>query len=255
MVSHAHVHSEAMPALQEVFRHRCRLPPATAGNALVAMADLSEWMPWRAEAETLLSAAERERVARKRRPQDREQLILAYALHRLFLAAIWRIAPQEVPLGRDAEGRPRLGDRGGRTSLSHAAGAAAFAFCSEGVVGIDVESRERIGAMAEIAGQVAHPDELARLAMPPARDEHLLALWVRKEAFLKAVGVGLVCEMNGFHAAEGAVLETRLAESEYRDCEGTEALRVQTLPLHAGFLLAVAAPPALRVEAIRLSPH
>jgi 4'-phosphopantetheinyl transferase len=40
----------------------------------------------------------------------------------------------------------------------------------------------------------------------PARSGALLALWVRKEAFLKAAGIGLQCEMASFAAPDNALL-------------------------------------------------
>lgn len=238
-------------SLRAAFTRGWRVPPA---GVVVGLADLSDWHPWHEQADALLSDAERQRVARKRMPADREQLALTYALHRLFLGAVLDLPPADVPLGRDHEGRPRLGIDGARTSLSHASGVAAFAFCATGVVGVDVEPRGRATVMAEIETRVAHPEEQARLPPTVARADALLALWVRKEAFLKAVGTGLSWEMQRFVADDGAVLDTAIVQSPDTDCAGTDALRVQGLALHDAFVLAVAAPPATGLQARRLLP-
>ncbi len=60
--------------------------------------------------------------------------------------------------------------------------------------------------MSELAKHICHPNEWRALAHAPAneRDHALLRLWVRKEALLKAVGVGLHWDMAGFEAPCGS---------------------------------------------------
>lgn len=243
----AEASSATTPRLQDAFTRAWRLPEAAGHGVVLAFADLSRWRPFRDEADGLLSQAERERVHRKRRPIDQEELTLAYALHRLFLGAIRNLPPHEVPLARDGEGRPCLPGWTGCTSLSHASGTAAFAFSPSGAVGVDVESRTRVAVMDELVAQVAHPAE--RLALPPgaSRNEELLALWVRKEAFLKAAGIGLACEMNTFRATAGEVLDTGLAGAAV-----PQPVRLSAWDLHPGFRLALASSPDLPVQAISL---
>lgn len=176
---------------------------AQAGaGVLVALFDLEHWQPWLAQATALIDAQEAARVARQRLQPNRDVLVLAYALHRLLLAKVLGCASNEVPLGRDAKGCPRL--RGDRlyTSLSHAGQRVAIAITGVGPVGIDVEPLTRAPEMAEMAARVAHPDELRELAnlAPAALGEALLAMWVRKEALLKAAGIGLELEMDRFNA-------------------------------------------------------
>lgn len=217
--------------------------PPLARDVRVALVVLEEWRPWQAHLTAWLSDEERVRIARKRRAQDRDELASCYGLHRLFLAQLHGIEPPAVPLGRDEEGRPCLNGLAGATSLSHAPGVAAFAFAREGAVGVDVEACARVAVMDEIAGQVAHPEEQVMLARLPAvaRQQGLLELWVRKEAFLKAVGIGLACEMSGFRMAEE--LDSRVAGD--RD---VGRLRTATLALHPAYALAVSAAQGQRVR-------
>lgn len=172
---------------------------------MVASAD---WLRFLPQAYELLDAAESARVACKRRSDDRDTTTLAYACHRLLLARMLDCEPAQVPLTRDAQGCPRLPDTGLWTSLSHAEGWVAFAVSPVGPVGIDIEPASRVAGMAEIAARVCHPRELALLSsLPPARhDRELLALWVRKEALLKAAGIGLAQEMDTFTAPAGEPL-------------------------------------------------
>ena len=232
--------------MRDAFARRWLFDGVACSGVVLGMVALEDWRSWLPDAMELLSHEEQLRVRRKQRAVDREELTLAYALHRLFLGAIWNISPEQVPLGRDRSGRPSLLGKIGSTSLSHANGAAAFAYCPEGVVGVDMEWRDRASGMGEILALVAHPEE--RLALPagqPQNDE-LLALWVRKEAFLKAAGVGLACDMNTFQAPVGAVLDTGLAGAEV-----PQVVRLSTWDLHPGLWVALASPRDLPVAAQR----
>lgn len=239
--------SATTDGLQEAFDGAWRLPHAAGSGVVLALADLADWRPYRNDAGRLLSEAERARIERKRRSIDQEELTLTYALHRLFLAAIWNASPHDVPLARDGAGRPCLQGREGFTSLSHAPGAAAFAFSASAAVGVDVEPRARASVMDELATQVTHPAEHAALPCGAARNEELLALWVRKEAFLKAAGVGLACEMNTFRAPAGEVLDTGWAGAAV-----PQPVRLSAWDLHPHFHVALASAPGLPVHALRL---
>jgi len=190
---------------------RASLAPAATlamqarAGVLVALFDLPQWHRFQGAAAGVLDAAESARAARQRRPEIRDARVLAYALHRLLLAEVLGCGPAAVPLTRDDKGCPRL--RGDRvfTSLSHADDRVAIAVSGLGPVGIDVESTDHASGMPELAERVAHPDELRALAGldADAFGHALLEMWVRKEALLKAAGIGLECEMDGFVAPWG----------------------------------------------------
>lgn len=186
-------------------------PKETVGRGtFVGLFDLDQWHRWLAEGHALLSTAERHRVASRRAAADREALTLAYALHRTLLGHVLGYAPCDVPIGRDDAGCPSLPQYlAVSTSLSHAGRrAVAVAITRTGPVGVDLEEAGRAVVMAEIAEQVCHPDDTAALTFIGGQvtNDAMLALWVRKEAFLKAAGIGLQKDMNTFAAAEGALL-------------------------------------------------
>lgn len=221
-----------------------RAHPVTA-----VLCDLSAWRPWSADALASIDAAERARADRLRDAVDREERALAYALHRLLLAAWLDEAPAQVPIGRDGEGCPRLrGVHGNvRTSLSHPRGFAAFAISDEGSVGIDLEPASHAVAMEEIAGLATHPEELAALARLDAveRMHALLAIWVRKEAYLKAEGVGLRRPPSAFPAAAGVRLPSTRAAA---------GLELRMLDAGPGHVAAVALPSGRDVHGFWLWP-
>lgn len=183
-------------------------PLAARQGTLVAFMATGAWTGRMPEAMALLSAEERGRVQRKRRERDRDTTALAYACHRLLLSGVLGCPPGEVPLGRDALGCPTLRGETIRTSLSHAEGLIALAVSGSGPVGVDIEPADRAADMPEIAARVCHPGELDALAgLPdPGRARALLSLWVRKEALLKAAGIGMAVEMDAFQAPAGRML-------------------------------------------------
>jgi 4'-phosphopantetheinyl transferase len=196
------MHGRSGADLRSVFPHATARAggPASRGALAVTLLDVREWRSWRAGACTLLSAGEVERVQRRRVANHREALTLAYALHRLLLGEALGLGPERVPLYRDERGCPRLAGDIAYTSLSHADGWVAVAISLAGPVGVDIEARARAGVMPEIAACVCAPSEVAALDVLGAggRAADLLALWVRKEALLKAAGVGLSVPMPSF---------------------------------------------------------
>lgn len=185
------------------------LDALVAHDVFVGFFDLREWRPWLADAEGILAPDEAMRVARRRVADDRVALTLAYALHRTLLGHAMHCEPSQVPLGRTDAGGPSLSGCDLHTSLSHAGTrGAAIAVSCRGPLGVDLEPAARAQAMEELCGWVCHRHEEGAIAALPreSRGPALLALWVRKEAFLKAAGTGLGQEMHTFVAPEGAML-------------------------------------------------
>lgn len=211
--------------------------PLVTGDVRVLLVDAEPWQAAVPAARQWLDPAETARVARKRFAHDRDLLTLAYALHRLWLAHSLGCDPAAVPLIRDARGAPQLPGTGLQTSLSHADGAIAIAISVAAVVGIDIEPSLRASGMAELAGHICHPNELRALTGVAAadRDRALLRLWVRKEALLKAVGVGLHWDMASFEAPERSPIL-------FADKTGNDLHVIDIQDTH-GFVAAVATAP------------
>ncbi len=149
--------------------------------------------------EALLSDSERSRLAALARPQDRALFRAAHVLVRVAVAEATGVAPSSVTLVQhcehcgEAHGRPRVlveGDPGPEVSLSHAADAV-LAAVSDVPLGVDLEPWG--GVRAGVERLALSAGEQALLAARPAseRPDALLRWWVRKEAVVKAAGVGL----------------------------------------------------------------
>src|SRR5690606_20027407 len=150
-------------------------------------------------------------------------------------------APGEVGITRDGKGCPQLPGDDWHTSLSHSAGRAAFAVSATGPVGVDLEPADRAEDMDSIVERVVHRDDA--LADQPA-DVHgraLLDLWVRKEALLKAAGIGLECGMETFSAPAGVPLPLPGGRFAGRETS------LQMVDAGRDWACAAAAPPGTRI--------
>lgn len=106
---------------------------------------------------------------------------------RALLGASLGADPQEVRIGYDVEGAPRVLSHKAFVSVASRGSIAALAIASS-PVGIDLEPLDAKNP-APIVREVLHPREL--LALQETHD-HFLRLWTAKEAYLKAHGAGLV---------------------------------------------------------------
>lgn len=222
---------------------------ADADGVVACLFESDAWAPWSAQADALLDAVELARARRMRRSGDQVARILAYALHRLVVAETTGLDPMRVPMGRDDEGRPLTGIAGLHTSLSHTEGAIAVAVSRTGPVGIDVEHEARASGIVEIADEICHDSERGLPANHPAlAQRHLLELWARKEAYLKASGVGLAHPMRAFALQEGARLPLV-------GDQAAVVVHVQTLALSTRYVTALACPDDARIATALLRPR
>lgn len=115
---------------------------------------------------------------------------------RAVLSEHLHLPPDRVPLERDPSGRPVVGGSSGlEVSVSHTADLVLAAVAIGYRVGVDVEL-VRDGPWRLLPRHALTANELAVLEeCPPAeRIEAFLRYWTRKEALLKAAGIGLAID-------------------------------------------------------------
>ncbi|MGV6847135.1 MAG: 4'-phosphopantetheinyl transferase family protein [Marinibacterium sp.] len=140
-----------------------------------------------------LTPAEATRAARYIRPQDGDRFRIGRGHMRAILAQYHGGRPEDLTF--DLVGRDKPVLRGGPAfNLSHAGGWAALAVAPEHPdleLGIDIEAPRKVDrALAE---HVLSPCEINALydVSEPEREAGFLNAWTRKEALIKATGIGL----------------------------------------------------------------
>ncbi|MFJ1969310.1 4'-phosphopantetheinyl transferase family protein [Streptomyces sp. NPDC087903] len=129
-----------------------------------------------------------------REPLVRARLLGSRRLLRYAVAVASGIEPGRVAVGRDGRGRPFLHRPAGLdVGISHTTDMLVVAVARGRRIGVDVEASDRSLLAAGLAERFCHPRELAELrGLPPAeRNLRLVRLWTLKEAYTKALGVGL----------------------------------------------------------------
>lgn len=143
-----------------------------------------------------LTAAERRRAARFRRPADAVRFVTGRLLARQAVADLLGVPAGDVELaarcpfcGGDDHGRPFVVGAGCRVSIAHSAGRA-VAVAAAVPVGVDVE---HLPGLAGLDGDGRLAAMVARLdGGGPAADAAAVAeRWTRLEALAKATGAGL----------------------------------------------------------------
>lgn len=156
----------------------------------------------------LLTPAERDALDRRLTRGARRRYLGARLLCRYALSAGTGRPVDRWRFTRGVHGRPEPepADQGVRFNLSHDDGLIACVVTQGGGCGVDVAPTTASGELLAHLGRCLGPDERAQLvgAAPGARAALASELWVLKEAYLKALGTGLIRGMGSFTVVRGA---------------------------------------------------
>jgi 4'-phosphopantetheinyl transferase len=146
----------------------------------------------------LLSTAERDRAARFKVREARDQFVFGRALLRQLLGACLRVEPAALEFGYQPHGKPFLtapaSNDNLRFNLSHSGSMVAVALARGRDVGVDIEWIEPPGDRTLLTERIFSTREFGELrALPKSQQwEAFFNGWTRKEAYLKATGEGLI---------------------------------------------------------------
>lgn len=178
-------HPRLPPAVVHVWTSSLRASPVRLG-ALAAF----------------LSRDERERADTFRDPRHRDRFIVAHGVLRSLLGRYLDVAPAEVRFKVGQFGRPELNQPREDCSfnVSHCQDMALIAVVRSGAVGIDVERVDPAIDARALAADYLSGDEQADLSTAPPAELPLrfTRCWTRKEAYVKALGVGLSRPLRDF---------------------------------------------------------
>ncbi len=175
-----------------------------AGEVYVWEARVSKNSTHEHEMSKLLDDDERQRAARFRFASDRTQYVVAHGLLRTILARCVSEAPERLRFETGRWGKPSLSEpvaqRSVEFSLSHSGDYILIAAALDRIVGADVERWAPDIRHDELAESCFSQAERAELAGLPDGDKAaaFFAGWTRKEAYVKALGVGVALGLDYF---------------------------------------------------------
>ena len=152
-----------------------------------------------------LSSDELRRLDRRIGDVDRQRALAAWTAQREILAKYLECSPRDVPLDRDASGRPHLraGSLALHHSMAHSGDWAMLAVSRSARVGIDLERVNPAVNVEQLALRFFARDEAEAIASLP-HDKRVAAFfraWTEKEAYLKGVGGGVPSRLRAVRAA------------------------------------------------------
>ncbi len=153
--------------------------------------------------EATLSATERARAARFRFLEHRTRFIVTHGVLRDILGRYLDIPAAQLELTTNAYGKPILvapEHAWLQFNLSHSGDLILFAITRDRPVGIDVEQLIPPDNFTRLVEQFFSPNEYAALLALPEekRAAAFFAGWTRKEAYVKALGMGVSLPLDQF---------------------------------------------------------
>lgn len=177
-------------------------PVLEPGCAHVWLAGLNLPAPAFDLCKSFLSAEEIARANRFRFEKDHNHFIVGRGLLRRLLGNYLNHDPARLTFSYNRYGKPLLENLAPELhfNLSHSHGYALLAFALRAEVGVDIEKLRPDFATREIAERFFAPDEVAVLASlkPNQQANAFFKCWTRKEAFIKAHGMGLSFGLDKF---------------------------------------------------------
>jgi 4'-phosphopantetheinyl transferase len=217
--------------------------------------------------EGLLDPEEERRANRFAFGGLRHAFVVAHGALRHLLSRYLDLCPTDVRISYDSYGKPALASRVRDIdfNLTHSGELAAIAIASGCEVGIDIEAIRPTPDLLSVGDSLFRLEEAAEIrSLPPnLRAQGFFHCWVRKEACIKATGVGLSTPLSSFSVAvqpnftAGPVILGRGVSAH-------DQWRLHNLPLapdYAGALVYSGCPRTIRVcrpfameELLRMHP-
>ncbi|MFH8494300.1 4'-phosphopantetheinyl transferase family protein [Streptomyces coeruleorubidus] len=171
--------------------------------AAILYARLDDWRPERAGGPRLRALLGRDwaRFLELTHPDVRTRFASSRVLLKFAAAAALDVPPPAVELGYTHTGRPYLrGYDGVHISLSHTDELLVVGLATGGVIGVDAERADRRLYGPGLGRHMCTPHEVERIeAMPEEeRNPALVRLWTLKEAYSKAIGLGMQFRFTDF---------------------------------------------------------
>ena len=189
-----------------------KLPRLSADEVHLWQIELKAAPTQLAQMAASLSQDERQRANRFVKAGDKERFIIAHCAMRHILANYLNVEPNALTYIYNAQGKPGLAACPLNFNLSHSHERALFALSYHPAVGVDIEYMENKLELSAIADLFFTSQENKYLQAAP-QQQKIFAFyqgWTRKEAFIKAKGLGLSYPIQALNVC----LDTKLPGEE-----------------------------------------
>jgi len=176
---------------------------------------------WLEPLRSILSSGEIYRAGRFRFDEDQMRFVITHGCLRLLLGKYIHISPDQINFQNGNFGKPHLVNCELEFNISHSGDYSLIAFAVDRIVGVDVELHRANLEIEKVAKRFFSKREITTL-MNLSHEEQsnaFFSIWTRKEAYIKAHGLGLALPLDSFDVslephASNALIATRPDKSE-----------------------------------------
>jgi 4'-phosphopantetheinyl transferase len=137
------------------------------------------------------------KAGRLRNTDDRSVTLTCYTLLRHILSGLLKIKPEEISYFINSHGKPEIKNSSLHFNLSHSKDAFAIAISESVNVGVDLEKQNIDLNYKAIVKRFFSEAESKYILFPEEQSlDRFFLLWTRKEAFLKAIGTGIISDLS-----------------------------------------------------------
>ena len=186
------------------WREISKIPPVAPGEIQVWRINLRRPPAEISQRQNLLTAAEKIQAAQFHFSHDQRQFIVRRVARRQLLATNLGLRPEVIQIESANFQKPAIAETQNpdrlRFNCSHSADWALIALAPEKEIGVDLEQHRPLADAGDLAGKFFSDHEIRELAGLPSalRLQGFYNSWTRKEAFVKAIGLGLAYPLNRF---------------------------------------------------------
>lgn len=187
--------------------------PPEPGTVALHFAMLDALRPRLPDLSAMLDRHERDRAARFVHDSDRERYVLGHGYLREVLGLATGQAPASITFQRGEFGKPVMTGTDLHFNFSDTKDAVLVGIAHE-ELGVDVETMARRVDHVSVAEHYFTSEEIALITSSPDGKRRFLDLWTRKEAVLKASGVGIMDDLKVLRV-DAPRCEVRIAHGDF----------------------------------------
>lgn len=150
----------------------------------------------------LLTKTELEKSSRFKFALDRERSIITRGILRILLGKYLNEDPAALEIIKNSHGKPYLGKHNSlKFNISDSGNMALFGFVKDHEIGVDIEQLRSDIDIPDIAERFFSKKEagtIKAISEPQKKSRAFFNCWSRKEAFIKAIGLGLFYGLDKF---------------------------------------------------------
>lgn len=192
--------------------------------------------------QSVLIPAEISRAQKFIKLSDQKKFLYVRAMMRKTLSHYLRVDPQAIELEVGEHGKPFVKNHTIEFNVSHSGGYFLLGITKDRAIGVDIEHVRKNQDCLALAERFFSPSEFSAIQTAKEVDAAFYRCWTRKEAFIKATGLGLSFGLANFEVSVSELPpDVSALNSIHHDVQAAQKWLMQSVSLgnldeyHAAF--------------------